>query len=60
MERVAEEATGETAEDENVLAVPLNSTATLSFREDLVVHLDQFPAATRLVIVSLNRVDVLS
>ena len=60
VERVAEEATREAAEDENIFTVPLDSTATLSFWENLIVHGYHFPAATRLVIISLDRINVLS
>ena len=57
---VAEKAAGEAAEDQDSIAVLLNDAAALAFWQDLVVDGDHLPRVARLVVVALNRVDVLA
>lgn len=57
---VAEELAAETTEDQNVLAVFLNRAAPLPFWEHLVVDFDEGPLVLVLLVVALDRVDVLA
>ena len=57
---VIEEAARETTKDQDLITVFLNNAAALTLWQHLVVQVDQLPGASRLVVVSLNRVDVLA
>jgi len=57
---VTEELSAEATEHQNVLAVLLNCSASLSFGEHLVAHLDERPLVLVLLVVALNGVYVLA
>ena len=57
---VPKEFAGESAEDQNILSILLHSSTSLSLWEDLVIDINLCPATFVILIISLNRIDILS
>jgi len=53
-ERVFQEATTEPSEDQKVLLIFLEDTASLSVREEFAVHIDYFPVSFLLMVIHLD------